>query len=131
MTPDKALELVGRYSRLTKEIKLLKQQIGEHMDRCPGVNGDRHAVDANGWPTYRPDVDSKGRDKGMHLWCWYQPEISDGSYYNEPHQVWNEVGKEQAAECAHCYAAHEAIQRRKQARKSLGAVKAAMTRSAA
>ena len=131
MTPDKALELVGRYSRLTKEIKLLKQQIGEHMDKCPGVKGDRHAVDANGWPTYKPEMDSKGRDKGMHLWCWYQPEISDGSYYDEPHQVWTEVGEEQAAECPHCYAAHQAIQLRKVARKSLGAVKAAMTRSTA
>lgn len=131
MKPEKALELVGRYSRLTKELKSLKQQIGDHMDKCAGVNGDRHSVDERGWPTYIPDMDSKGRDKGMHIWSWYQPEIQGDGYYSEPEAVWLEVGEEQAAECAHCYAAHEAIQRRKQARKSLGAVKAAMTRGGA
>lgn len=130
MTPDKALELVGRYARLTKEIKLLKQQIGEHMDKCPGVNGDRHAVDANGWHTYQPELDSKNRDKGLHLWNWYQPFTDYDSGY--PHQAWEAINDvEHAEQCPHCYAAHQAIQLRKVARKSLGAVKAAMTRSAA
>lgn len=129
MTPDKALELVGRYSRLTKEIKFLKQQISEYLDKCPGVNGDRLAVDVHGCPTYSPEMDSKNRDKGLHLWQWYQPEILEDCSYYGSHMVWTDVGVMESEECPHCYAAHQVIQRRKQARKELGIVKGVMARS--
>ena len=127
MKERKALDLVMRYSHHTREIKAMTAQIGQHLDQCKGVNGDRLNVDHKGWPTYRPELDEKGRDKGLHLWGWYQPDISDDGTMN-PTQVWQEVGVIEAEECPHCYAAHLAILARKEHRKKLGAVKAAMTR---
>lgn len=130
MTPSTALKLVGSYSRLTREIKALSQQIGEHLDRCPGLDGKRLEMDEWGTFANQRDTDSKNRDKSTHLWGWYQPETSEGDGYNfEPHLVWEHVTAEiHGAECPHCYAAHQAIQRRKAARRQLAAVKAAMTR---
>jgi len=128
MKADTAQKLVAGYSRLTREIKALRVQIADNLDKCPGVKGDRLAVDENGWQTYMPEVDSKNREKGVHLWHWYQPEICDSGYYCETHTVWTDVGVQEAEECPHCYAAHLAIQRRKEARKELGGVKGAMTR---
>jgi hypothetical protein len=127
-----ALSLVGRYSRLTKEIKSLRQQIGEHLDRCPGLDGKRLEVDEYGCHIHQRDWDSKNRDKSTHLWGWYQPETTDdGIDYSEPRQVWQQIGVLEAEECPHCYAAHLAVQRRKAARRELGSVKAAMTREGA
>lgn len=127
MSPEKALELVQRYADTNRKLKQLRQQIGEHLGRCNGVKGDRLNVDANGWPTYYPEVDEKNRDKGTHLWAWYQPEIVDDGYMS-PNQVWQQVGTLEAEECPHCYAAHLAIQERKAARKTFGGIKAAMSR---
>lgn len=129
MKQEKALELVERYSRLTRGVADCGRRIGGHLDLCRGINGDRLAVDENGWPTHYPELDAKNRDKGLHLWAWYQPEIIDDGTMS-PTRVWEHVGADiHGAECPHCYAAHLAIQERKQLRKQLGAVKGAMTKA--
>jgi hypothetical protein len=121
MKPEKALELVTRYATLTKQIKALKKAIGENMDACKGISGER------GLPLSVVKMDNKGRDIDLHLWFWYQPEYDD--YEN---RFYEEIKPEiHGVQCPHCYAAHLAIQERKAARRSLGTVKAAMTRSAA
>ena len=131
MTPSKAYELVGRYSRLTREIKALSQQIGQQLERCPGLDGKRLELDEYGCHVHQRDTDNKNRDKSTYLWGWYQPEVADSGYM-EPELVWEHItADEHGAACPHCYAAHMAVQRRKAARKELGWVKAAMTRSAA
>lgn len=129
MRPSKALELVERYARLTKQIKAKTAEIGKHLEKCKGVKGDRLNVDEHGWQTYQPEMDDKNRDKGLHLWNWYQPYTDYDSGY--PHRAFEEINDvEHGEQCPHCYAAHLAIQERKQARKELGAVKGAMSRSA-
>lgn len=128
MRPSKALELVERYARLTKQIRAKTAEIGEHLEKCKGVKGDRLNVDEHGWQTYQPEMDGKNRDKGLHLWGWYQPEVVDDGYMSSGLE-WLQIGVLEAEECPHCYAAHLAIQERKQARKELGAVKGAMSRS--
>lgn len=130
MKPWKALELVIRYSRHTRRIKELGAQIGESLDRCPGLDGKRLEVDEYGCHVHRRDTDSKNRDKSTHLWHWYQPETVDSGYI-DPDLVWHQVGTPESEECPHCYAAHLAIQERKEHRKRLGAVKAAMTKGGA
>ncbi len=128
MKPDKALELVKRYAALTQKIKLCTKEIGESLEKCKGVKGDRLNVDASGWPTYTPDVDAKGKDKGLHIWAWYQPEVYESGYCS-PDIRWPEVGSEKVQECPHCYLAHIAVQERKLAKKQLAYVKGAMTKS--
>lgn len=129
MKQEKALELVERYSRLTRGISECGRRVGGHLDLCKGVDGNRLDVDKHGWPTYRPERDEKNRDKGLHLWGWYRPETVDDGTMN-PTVVWERIGAEiHGAECPHCYAAHLAIQERKQLRKQLGAVKGAMTKA--
>lgn len=129
MTPEKALELVGRYARLARQIKDCKRRIGEHLDLCHGLDGKRLEMDKYGCLVHQRDTDNKNRDKTTHLWHWYQPETVDDGFMN-PTLVWVEVGVLEAEQCPHCYAAHLAIQERKAARKSFGSVKAAMARSA-
>lgn len=133
MKPEKALELVTRYAVLTKQIKAFKAAIGGNLDKCKGYSGKRGDVDADGWPVAnRGEEDSKGREKDVHLWAWYTPEVAEETQYTDGGLVYQTIAAdEHGAECPHCYAAHLAIQERKAARKSLGAVKAAMTRSAA
>jgi hypothetical protein len=132
MTEWKALDLVVRYSHHTRTIKALGQEIGEHLERCKGLDGKRLEVDKFGCHIHQRDTDNKNRDKSTHLWGWYQPETAgDDSYYGESRLVWHQVGTLEAEECPHCYAAHLAIQERKEHRKKLGAVKAAMTRGGA
>lgn len=127
MTPEKALELVTRYAVLTKQIKALKETIGTSLDGCKGYSGKRGDVDDRGCWIQPRDEDHKGREKDMHLWAWYEPEYDE---YENP--SYEEIKPEiHGVQCPHCYGAHIAIQERKAARKSLSAVKAAMTRSAA
>jgi len=130
MTPNNASELVLRYGMLTKQIKDCTRKIGESLDLCQGINGTRIPKQTP-FGFYREDhpdhFDSKNRDKRTHLWNWYQPDWQ-GGYGEEP--VYEEIGEWSAEECPHCYAAHLAIQDRKTARKSLGNVKAAMSRTA-
>lgn len=125
MTPEKALELVGRYSRLTKQMKDCKLRIGEHLELCKGISGKRQEVDQFGIPTHNRDTDGKNREIDIHLTQWYTPDWQ-GDYGDQP--VYDDIGEWSAEECPHCYAAHLAIQERKSARKELGYVKAAITR---
>lgn len=125
MKPETAIKLITSYSNLTRGIADAKKRIGVHMDLCKGYSGKRGDVDAQGWPVApRGEEDQKGREKDMHLWTWYQPEWDD--YENPSYEkITQEIHGQQ---CPHCYAAHLAIQERKAMRKSLGSVKAAMTR---
>lgn len=130
MSPSTAIQLVERYARLTKEIKLRTREIGENLDKCNGVSGQRlEPKDEFGIPLRQPELDEKNRDKDLHLWGWYQPDIVDDGCMSRGYE-WLQVGSLEAEECPHCYAAHLAVQARKQARKQLGAVKGAMARAA-
>lgn len=127
MTPDKALELVGRYARLTKQIKDCKRRIGEHLELCNGISGKRNEM-VNGMFVNHRETDSKNRELDLHLTQWYTPDWQ-GDYGEQP--VYEEIGEWSGEECPHCYAAHLAIQERKAARRALGVVKATIARSAA
>lgn len=123
MTPDKALDLVGRYSRLTRGIKDLTGRIGYQLDKCKGLSGKR--LD----PFHQASLDAKNRDTDLHLTHWYTP-TKDYNGAGVPFYDWDEITlDEHGAQCCHCYEAHLLIQQRKQSRKELGRVKASMTRS--
>lgn len=131
MRPSKALELVERYASLTKQIKDCTQRISDSLQLCNGKSGNRQAgmhSQGEAGRFYETKLDSKGREQDLHLWIWYQPETVDDGHMS-PSLVYEKVGEERATECPHCYAAHLAVQERKQARKELGAVKGAMSRS--
>jgi len=121
MSPERALELVGRYARLTKQIKDCKKRISDSLDLCSGISGERQN-------SYNRETDSKNREIDMHLTQWYTPSREGG--YGEDF-VYNDIGVFEAEECPHCYAAHLAIQERKAARAQIGHVKAAMSRGGA
>ncbi len=121
MTPEKALELVGRYSRLTKAIKLAGVEIGKHLEQCKGVSGLRGS-ETSDWNIPHLKTDEKNRELDLHLVQWYTPESEEYGY------SWPDIDPE---ECAHCYAAHLAVAKRKELRREFGHVKRAMTRSAA
>jgi hypothetical protein len=128
MSPDKALELVHRYSRLNRDLKDYTRRIGERLELCQGINGSRapkHTPFGFQREDHPDHFDTKNRDKRMHLWRWYQPEIcEDGD------AAWEAItNDEHGAECCHCYEAHLLIQLRKAARKEFGQVKGAMSRS--
>jgi len=120
MTPEKALELVGRYARLTAQIKDCKARIGDSLELCNGISGKRNE------PMNHRKTDSKNRELDVHLTQWYTPDWQ-GDYGDQP--VYDDIGEWSAEECPHCYAAHLAIQERKAARKALGYVKATISRS--
>ena len=126
MKAETALNLVASYSKLTRGIKDAKKRIGESLEQCKGYSGKRGDVGEFGsWMPPRGEEDSKGREKDVHLWTWYTPDMQ-GDHGEYP--VYEELGEWSGEECPHCYAAHLAIQERKALRKSLGSVKAAMTR---
>ena len=128
MKPEKSLELVHRYSELTWGIRACRNRIAEALDKCEGLDGKRlirrHSVDGSPGE-YVGEIDSEENEKRTHLREWYTPnwEHGDGwsKGYVDPPMV--------AEECAHCYAAHIAIQERRCMRIKLGVVKAAMTRT--
>lgn len=123
MKPEKALELVTRYAALTKAIKDAKREIGESLSNCKGVSGNRLVAD----PFRHVEVDAKNREIDLHLVQWYTPERGEWGSVE-----WAEIGAEdQGQECPHCYAAHLAVQKRKEAKKQLAIVKRSMSRSAA
>lgn len=120
MTPDKALELVGRYARLTKQIRASKSRIGDNLELCNGLLGFRHEIGEDGFPTQR-----SADDQDTHLKDWYAADMSDDG------PLWRGIGEEERAECPHCYAAHVVIRERKALRHQLAGVKAAITRGGA
>lgn len=127
MKPEKALDLVLRYSLHTNAIKTLTTAIGNNLDACKGVNGNRQLKDSTGYLIYQPEHDWKGRDKGTHLWHWYQKSWYDPEDDKMHYEKITEGSHQK--ECQHCYNAHLAIQERKEHRKKLGYVKGAMTKA--
>jgi len=129
MKPETAIKLVHQYSTLTKQIKALKASIGDNMDKCKGFSGKRGTLGEILCFNQPRIEDSRGREKDVHLWTWYTPEVIEETQYTDGGLVYQEItAATHGAECQHCYAAHLAIQERKAARKSFGSVKAAMTR---
>lgn len=131
MKPDKALELIQRYSELTWAIRACANRIAEAINQCPGLDGKRQerrrSIETPPYE-YAGAIGSEENEKSTHLHEWYRPEMVE-SYYGPDHRQWNTVGESEREECPHCYAAHLAIQDPKVARKALGTVKAAMTRT--
>lgn len=131
MKPAKALELVHRYSELTWAIRACKNRIAEALDGCAGLDGKRlmrrQSCETSPWE-YVGEIDSEENEKRVHLREWYRPEMVE-SDFGPDHSEWSSIGAYEREECPHCYAAHLAVQDRKLARKALGAIKAAMTRT--
>ena len=113
MNESKALRLVERYSNHTRHIKELGKKIGESLELCHGVDGDRQKSSQH-------DTDRNGRDTSTHLYQWY-------SHENEDHSAGQDIGM-WVTVCPHCYSAHLAIQERTEHRKKLGIVRAMITR---
>ena len=125
MKPEKALELVGRYARLTHSIAACKKRIGDELEKCPGQAGRRNSpwisqVDGSILSTFDNSDET-------HLAAWYAKD------YGEPGEFGFErftVGEDdEEADCPNCFAAHLIVQERKALRKQLSTVKGAMTRS--
>ncbi len=121
MSPDKALELVHRYSRLNRDIKDASRDIGNRLLRCKGISGKRQIMEES----IEGELDHKGRELDVHLTNWYKPDVSDWGTVTL-HDISLE---EHGAECCHCYEAHLLVQQRKALRKELGQVKRVMSRS--
>ena len=127
MTPEKALDLVRRYSATGRRIRLLTRLIGDHLEKCDGLDGRRNKLEDDVFLASR-EVDSKGRDKSTHLWNWYNEPID---HHFDGEAIFESIDLSHGVLCQHCYAAHQAIQDRKEARRQFGAIKAAMTRGGA
>ena len=127
MKAEKAIELVGKYARLTKSIKATTKEIGQHLDCCKGFSGKRLELRLSFDSDESQAVDSKNRELDVHLVNWYTPEMGD--YFGPRWEVINE--DEHKEICPHCYAAHLVVLKRKEMRKELGLVKRSMSRSIA
>jgi hypothetical protein len=103
---QKALKACSDYARLSAEIKSLTFEIGAHLGACLDFKEAKgvHPVETCLVEAYAHDEDDSGR---YFLTAAEQDEI--------------------LSKCVYCSAAHEAIQGRKAARKSLGAAKRAIT----
>jgi len=101
---ERALKACADYARLSGVIKALTRTIGESIGRCNGVDGDLNTTHLK--EAYKPDMQG------------FPPE----AVYMEPEDI-----PDYLSTCSHCLAAHEAIQMRKTARKSLAAVKRHIT----
>jgi hypothetical protein len=116
---QKAVQACANYVRLRTEIKRLSAAIGEAIEYCPGVTGKRRRADTHGGITFWTIDD---RDD-THLKTAYACDTDeDGRYF-----LTKTEQQEILSACSHCLAAHNAIQARKAARKSLGAVKRQIT----
>jgi hypothetical protein len=140
MRAEKALELVGRYARLTKAIRGCKKRIGECLDKCHGLNGKRLETFTQGSfdggadfgfvEAYEMLTDAAMQDQDTHLKVWYGKEYGETEDHGCPVFVHFTVGEgDEEEECPHCYAAHLIVQERKGLRRQLAAVKGAMSRS--
>lgn len=121
---EKALKVCADYARLSAEIKALTKAIGDALDGCPGVNGKRASLELeDGAIVFGGDADE------THLKSAYTPILIEPTYYSdgETRYLSDKQIRERLACCSACLAAHEAIQARKAARKSLSAVKRHIT----
>lgn len=128
MKQEKALELVLRYSALTREIKQLTNAIGESLDKCHGFSGKRQVLE-NGFRSFHSELDNKNREKDLHLWAWYQPETIDDGFMCPTLEWIQPIAEIHGVECPHCFSAHQSVQLRKEAKRKLGHVKRAISRA--
>lgn len=135
MNPSTAVDLVNRYSRLTKAIAACRKRIGEHLDLCNGLQGFRRETERSPGFDGGPDVgwidDSSEiptprsqNDQDTHLKGWYDGSGRETNYDGDGYLPI----ESQKDECPHCWAAHLVVEERKVLRRQLGAVKGAMTR---
>ena len=135
MSPETALDLVGRYARLTLAIKDCKRRIGAELDKCKGLKGFRlEAVVHPGFDggpevgfisDYREMTQRASNDQDTHLKYWYEKPGAEDDWGEYRRYV---ISDEEADECAHCFAAHLIVRERRALRLQLGHVKGAMTR---
>lgn len=129
MSPDKALDLVRRFSSLQWEIRAAKARIARELDKCTGLDGkrldNRRRYEAS---EFGFTLDHEKNDKAIHLREWYEPELIEREW-GPAGREWAPVTEDRREECPHCYAAHLIVQERKAARKAFGCVKAAMTKT--
>lgn len=127
MTPEKALQLVHKYSSLQWEIRACKVYIGEALDKCTGLDGkrlERRLSFSNTYLELYSGEDGVANEKNTHLRKWYSPVMKfDGE------NAYLEITDLDAKECIHCYAAHMQIQKRKKLRLQFGKVKGDMTKT--
>lgn len=118
---DACIELV----RLKGEIKALTAAISDALSQCPGVNGSLLPLDDNASMGAVMEWSRKVKDDSTHVKEAYSPDIGDhgkGVWMSE-----KEIRDYLSEQCPHCLAAHEAIQKRREARKQLGIVSRKLT----
>jgi hypothetical protein len=117
LKPETAVNLVYAYAHWNRAIKSATKAIGDSLTRCFDARvGKVKAI-----------VASEHADHDTHLSKWYTPTHPQ---HQQDELVWEEITDEiHGKECEHCYQAHLAILDRKHARKKLGQVKAAMSKS--
>lgn len=118
----KATQLCAEYVKCSRAITQLGKEIGEALNKCPGVNGDLL------WPTDDNNLSGfaimqlhdRQRKDQTHLKAALTPEQGDNG-----HWTWlaGQEITEFVSECPHCTAAWKAVQQRKAARKAFGIVK--------
>ncbi|HEU6454003.1 MAG TPA: hypothetical protein VN201_00910 [Roseateles sp.] len=131
--PETAVDLVGKYARLTHAIKACKGRIGVELDKCPGLKGKRleRATEYCDWLCVMPGDPTKAAqdDQDTHLKVWYSKDYGEWEDHGYPHFRRFTIGEgDEPEECPACYAAHLIVQERKALRSQLAHVKAAMTR---
>lgn len=117
MRAETALELVGKYARLQRRINLIKTEIGEALDPCAGIANQRQKFDEDG------GCCNYGTE--THLGDWMAAE-NDAMRTGMGGYVIGSEGEQE--ECPHCWKALVLIRERRQLRRQLASVKAAMTR---
>lgn len=135
MKPDRALELVLRYSQIKRAIAACGPRICAEVEKCHGQNGYRHEVvhhpavdhgvfgfiDAHDEPTER------AMKEETHLAMWYSKDYGEWEGYDYRRFTVGDDGEDE--QCPHCFAAHLIVQERKELRRQLGRVTSAMTRA--
>lgn len=107
-TAEKALDACREYAAAQKEIGVLTYVIGQALNKCPGINGQRGEYD----------------EVIPHLKEAYAAHDEEVCYGTR--KAWldsSEVIEYLERECEHCLAAHKAIQFRKKVRQRLGIAK--------
>lgn len=116
---QKALRACADYARLNAEIRRLSNALSENLSKCPGQHGYLLSNNAAEWAKQEADC--------THLKAAYTPEVESSAYEQWTVYMTEAEIREYLAVCPHCLAAHDAIQARKAARRSLGAAKRYIT----
>lgn len=115
---QKALKACADYARLSAEVKRLTVAIAVALAGCPRVEGRLADLEFETGQALEGVTHVKNAYRGFIPDDAWEPYLR---HYSAAELI------EQLSVCPHCLAAHEAIQRRKAARKSLGAAKRAIT----